>query len=48
MGGTYDYGIALRLTSRWETHVACYDMSAETPKYPVCHFYTVTMLNIMM
>ena len=49
MGGTNDYGIAFRLTSRWETRVICHDLSlAQTPKYLVCSFYTVTKSNIRM
>ena len=42
MGGTNDYGIVVRLTSRWETHVmTCHNLSddvsrpvlVQTPKY---------------
>ena len=48
MGGSNDYEIGLKLTSRGKTHVTtCLDQSLlQQPKDQVCHFDTITKPNI--
>ena len=50
MGGSNDYEIGLKLTSRGKTHVTtCLDQSLlQQPKDQVCHFDTITKPNIEM